>query len=292
MWIAPLQSTWCKRRSAWAVMEFDKIWLFVISIHADLLLKIAERSSHCHLIVSDAFQVTCCPLLFFPGDMFTKIIYVRVKEWLFLIEQTCLTCVLPITSTRLSPLTITSGSSCRQSELFDIDLMRNALELINWCHQNIWYYYPIQLCLKFQCHHLTCVDHWICFSYLLSWWTWSLWFDLSKKPAHITNKQSKVKNHYDQATICSKSKQNVQSNQTDLTADWYSKTTLDCCLKAFINLSNQSPPHLIVPSAHLKWRQQLLQNLHQMYFVLVKSLNHSLSFRICFEHLINKDLTY
>ena len=68
MWIAPLQSTWCKRRSAWAVMEFDKIWLFVMSIHADLLLKIAERSSHCHLIVSDAFQVTCCPLLFFPGD--------------------------------------------------------------------------------------------------------------------------------------------------------------------------------------------------------------------------------
>ena len=51
-----------------------------------------------------------------------KKIYVRVKEWLFLIEQTCLTCVLPITSTRLSPLTITSGSSCRQSELFDIDL--------------------------------------------------------------------------------------------------------------------------------------------------------------------------
>ena len=72
MWIAPLQSTWCKRRSAWAVMEFAKIWLFVMSIHADLLLKIAERSSHCHLIVSDAFQVTCCPLLFFPGDMFTK----------------------------------------------------------------------------------------------------------------------------------------------------------------------------------------------------------------------------
>ena len=74
MWIAPPQSTWCKRRSAWAVMDFDKIWLFVMSIHADLLLKIAERmrSSHCHLIVSDAFQVTCCPLLFFPGDMFTK----------------------------------------------------------------------------------------------------------------------------------------------------------------------------------------------------------------------------
>jgi len=165
--------------------------------------------------------------------MLKKMSYVRVKSdfsWL----NKLVTCVLPRTSTRLSPPRITAGSSSTQSDLDDIqNNKQNALELIN--EDPIIVGSFIQLCFKFQRDHLTwhgmSIDFaWDCFSFMVD-----LSFDLIwAKPARIT-KRSKWKNIMirQMATwyLCSKSKQNVQSNQTDWLhlICWYSKTRLDCC---------------------------------------------------------------
>ena len=114
-----------------------------------------------------------------------------------------------------------------------------------------------------------------------------IWFDLIwAKPAHIKKKVKKKL--WSTWYLCSKSKQHVQSNQTDC-ALLILKNKTWLLLKAFINLSNQSPPPRKLAFCTLEVKQQLLQNLRQItQHNLVKLTWTSVSN----EHLNNKDLTY
>ena len=71
-----------------------------------------------------------------------------------------------------------------------------------------------------------------------------IWFDLIwAKPAHIKKRWKKLWSTW---YLCSKSKQHVESNQTDCALRILKNKTW-LLLKAFINLSNQSPPQENLP---------------------------------------------
>ena len=119
-----------------------------------------------------------------------------------------------------------------------------------------------------------------------------IWFDLIwAKPAHI----KKGEKNYDQLDTFVQSQSNMfnQIKQTGALLILKNKTWL--LLKAFINLSNQSPPQENLPFTHLKWSSSccricaksilhLLQAQHNLVKLTWTSVSN--------EHLNNKDLTY
>ena len=158
----------------------------------------------------------------------------------------------------------------------------------------------IQSSLKFQWDHLTwhewwCVDiawdlPWFSFMVDLHLWFDLIWFDLSKTSAY----KKKVKKLWSAWYLCSKSKQHVQSNQTDC-ALLILKNKTWLLLKAFINLSNQSPPQENLPFAHLKWSSSCCRICAKSILHLLKAQHNLVKLTwtsVSNEHLNNKDLTY